>query len=237
MSLFLMGSFEPEVSRAIGNLLTEGCVAFDIGANIGAHSLQMAQLVGDAGKVVAFEPTAYAFNKLKENVGLNQELTRRVIVKQMFLDDSIKALPSQVYSSWPVGFSQEGSHPIHWGVAKELKGAASTTLDSFIESSGLKRLDFIKLDVDGYETQVLNGARRTLERFKPTILLELCEYVHKECGSSFEQFLAVVGDCGYELWTLDRTNKLPCDSDLIKNFIPNGGGINALAIPKRIELG
>lgn len=65
-SIFLLGSFEPSTSKALARLVQTGDYVIDIGANIGAHTLPLAARVGNNGKVIAFEPTEYAFLKLKK---------------------------------------------------------------------------------------------------------------------------------------------------------------------------
>ncbi|MBX6324228.1 MAG: FkbM family methyltransferase, partial [Rhodospirillaceae bacterium] len=91
--------YERATSRAIARHLRAGAVALDIGANIGAHTLPMARRVGPAGRVVAFEPTDYAFAKLRRNVGLNPDLAARIACLQVLLTgtDGARA-PGPVYA-------------------------------------------------------------------------------------------------------------------------------------------
>ncbi|MSO73187.1 MAG: FkbM family methyltransferase, partial [Rhodospirillaceae bacterium] len=67
-SIYLLGSFEPITLGACRRLINPGDTVLDIGANIGALTLPMARMTGEAGKVYAFEPTAYAFEKLRANL-------------------------------------------------------------------------------------------------------------------------------------------------------------------------
>ena len=70
-AIYLTGRFEPETVTTMASLIKSGDVVLDIGANIGAHTLSMARMVGKEGKVIAFEPTKYAFDKLVANTTLN----------------------------------------------------------------------------------------------------------------------------------------------------------------------
>ena len=63
-AIYLLGAFERSSIRAYSRLIKPGAVVIDVGANIGAHTLPFAHLVGPAGHVLAFEPTTYAFNRL-----------------------------------------------------------------------------------------------------------------------------------------------------------------------------
>jgi hypothetical protein len=69
-SIFLLGSFEPDAVRCFEKRIKPGDVVLDIGANIGAHTLRLARLVGSSGRVLAFEPTIYAYAKLRSNLEL-----------------------------------------------------------------------------------------------------------------------------------------------------------------------
>ena len=68
LSIYLLGAYEPRSLNAYRPLIRPGFVVFDIGANIGAHALHFAQLVGEHGRVYAFEPTRFALEKLRQNL-------------------------------------------------------------------------------------------------------------------------------------------------------------------------
>src|SRR5271166_2308194 len=85
LSIYLLGAYEPAMLRAYSSVIRGGDVVFDIGANIGAHTMHFARLVGPAGRVFAFEPTDYAAAKIRLNLSINPELARRVSFQQRFL--------------------------------------------------------------------------------------------------------------------------------------------------------
>jgi hypothetical protein len=74
LAIYLFGYFEYETFRAYRRLLKPGDTVPDIGANIGAHTLHLARCVSPSGRVIAFEPTAYAYNKLRQNISLTCRL-------------------------------------------------------------------------------------------------------------------------------------------------------------------
>ena len=78
-SIFIFGFFEKETSRALDRLVNKGSVVIDIGANIGAHTLPLARLVGKKGKVYAIEPTKYAYRKLIKNLSLNNDINNGLV--------------------------------------------------------------------------------------------------------------------------------------------------------------
>jgi len=102
-SIYLLGAFERSTVRALQKLVIPGSVVFDIGANIGAHTLGLARSVGPAGRVFAIEPSDFAFAKLKRNLALNPELESRTHAHQILLAAEIEALlPPTIYASWPL---------------------------------------------------------------------------------------------------------------------------------------
>ena len=87
-AIYLANVYERGTRAALRRLVQPGSLVLDIGANIGAHTLTLAQLVGPSGRVFAFEPTDYAYGKLQRNLELNPELARRVSTHHCFLTDT-----------------------------------------------------------------------------------------------------------------------------------------------------
>ena len=97
------GEYESGDADLLYRLISNGDTIFDIGANIGAHTLLLAQLVGPQGRVLSFEPTEFAFLKQKKNLALNPNLAARVQPFQCLLASQDDApLPTTLYSSWPL---------------------------------------------------------------------------------------------------------------------------------------
>ncbi len=220
--------FESSTVRAYGRLLKPDDVVLDIGANIGAHTLQFARLVGPKGRVYAFEPTAFAFAKLRRNIDLNPPLRARIMADQVMLsdrDDSL--LDAEIYSSWPV-VSESNLHPKHGGRYQSTKGARVSTLDAYLVASGVRKVDFIKMDVDGFECHVLAGGIKSLAAYKPIILMELSPYVLVEHGRSVDELLSLLASAGYRLSSLSGRG-LASDPKLLNAAVPEGSGFNVIA--------
>jgi FkbM family methyltransferase len=233
-SIYLLGSFEPRTVGTYAGLVKSGDVVLDIGANIGAHTLPLARLVGPTGRVVAFEPTAFAFQKLLENTALNPDLAPRISASQLMLvAERSGGVPPTLFSSWPLSADQ-GLHPKHKGRSMTTEGASAVTLDDAVRELNLKAVNFIKIDVDGHELPVLRGGARTIEQFRPPILIELSPYVHAEEGYDFDDLITFFQELSYRLRNANTGKELPLDAARLRATIPDGSGINAVAFTRRL---
>ncbi|MSO89341.1 MAG: FkbM family methyltransferase [Rhodospirillaceae bacterium] len=230
-SIFLLGAFEAATVAACERLVRAGDVVLDIGANIGAHTLPLARLVGPTGRVVAFEPTDFAFAKLSANLALNPVYAARVTVAQtMLLDRGDGPIPRTLPSSWPLAGGAD-VHPKLRGRDMTTAGAGALTLDTYLAENAIRRVDFIKLDVDGFECRVLTGAEATLRRCRPVIVMELSPYILDERGDSLDRLLDILETARYELADLSSEAPLPRGRDILRRMIPDGAGRNIIARP------
>lgn len=225
LAIYIFGGFELNTRRFYKKKLTSGSVIIDIGANMGAHTLPLAQIAGSIGKVIALEPTQFAFGKLQKNLALNPLLSSQVIPLQIMLVAESSINPDKVlYSSWPV----DGSNDVHStlrGRLMETTGCEAKTLDQVIDELPVSHVDFIKLDVDGHELDVLRGSQYVLANYSPRILMELAPYVY-ENSTDFDQILELMWGYGYDLENIDTNKKLPQDINAVKRQIPSKGSIN-----------
>jgi FkbM family methyltransferase len=233
LTIFLAGAFEGDALRTLESLVREGTTVLDVGANVGAHTLHLARLVGDKGRVIAFEPTDFAVGKLRANLKSNPALEPRVQVHQVFLVEEGKDAPVQTLaSSWPV----DGTTPDDAEMCSRsmtLSGASARSLDSILAAAGDPVVGLMKMDVDGYELEVLKGAQRLLERSRPTIVMELAPYVFHPAGK-FDDLVALLAANGYEFHRLGSSRRLPSSGAALRALIPSGGSLNVVAAPKSL---
>jgi FkbM family methyltransferase len=228
-SIYLLGAFEPGTQATLKRLVKPGDVVLDIGANIGAHTMGIAQSVGPQGRVFAFEPADFAYEKLCRNLALNPALAVRTFPQQTLLAASAtdRSEP-QIYASWPLQNSAV-VHPKHRGQLVSTARASVDTLDSFVARNQLECLDLIKMDVDGHELPVLQGGGETLGRFRPTLVMEMSPYIHAEHKHSFAEFVALLKSFSYSLRDADSGGDVPLDVAQLERLIPDGASINVVA--------
>jgi len=228
LSIAILGSFEPQVLRACASLVRPGAVVLDVGANVGALSLPLAEMVGDAGRVHAFEPTLRGVERLRANLALNARLAPRVVVHQTFLGRGEGGPPSTIRAQWPV-VGDGGARGEHGGVPCVTDGARGASLDALWREGTFPRADLVKMDVDGYESEVLEGATELLRHDRPPIVMELAPAAHDEIGPRrFGRMLELLRDLGYRPRSL-RGRELPLDESGLRGMLPAGSGINVVA--------
>lgn len=197
-SIYFLDAFEPETAGSINRLVSPGDIVLDVGANVGCHSLLISKLVGPSGLVIAFEPTGWAFRKLKRNKDLNTLFCSEnlKLEKLVVADRTIERQRVKFKSSW-VLFGPP--------LPAEEEIVDFVTIDDYVEKAGLARVDFIKIDVDGYESKVICGAMQTLRRYQPALILELGAYTIESVGDSLEEIVNCIFSLGY---------KIICDKNL-----------------------
>lgn len=156
--------------KALRQYLHEGAVFIDIGASWGLHTLFASVLVGTYGRVFSFEPFALAYEDLTWNIGKNSFDNARAFLYA--LSDSDGKTELLHGKNAIMGFMKSESLKAH--EAEFLSDTVFTKkLDTFMEDFGLKRMDVIKIDVEGAEDRVLMGAEKSIIRFRPVCLIDL----------------------------------------------------------------
>ena len=162
-SLKLYGRYQVEELKLFDKWVQEGDHVLDIGANIGTHTLWFANRVGSAGWVSAFEPQRLIFQTLCANMALNS--IRNVDCRQLGVGSSRQIV--KVPGLDPLKENNFGGLDLlnH----TEGQDVAICTIDDM----GLTKCDFIKIDVEGMEPEVLRGAMNTIVKTRPILYLEL----------------------------------------------------------------
>lgn len=197
LNIFLFGKFEKELNIMIDNLSYKNIsYIIDIGSNIGAHTLQFAEKYKNS-KIISFEPTDFAFEKLKKNVESNPKLRDRINIFQNFVGTNL--VPENIYSSWSLT-SNESKHELHKGILKKTENAKMVSLDEFVNQNNISGDTIIKCDVDGYELEVFKSGEKFLKNFKPHIILELAPYLYDEYNYNYRDLINFFMGFNYEFF-------------------------------------
>ena len=119
-------------------------------------------------------------------------------------------------------------HPKHLGVQKSTSGARAKTLDSILADYGDPTIHLVKMDVDGFECDVLSGATRMMSSYKPVFIMEPARYLLMEHGQSVEQVMSFFIPLGYRFFHEKTEKVLPSDALPISRIICDGENINVI---------
>ena len=215
------GQFSQGEVEIFTYFLRPGAVVLDIGANIGAHTIPMAQLVGSGGVVVAFEPQPILHRILCANLVLNNIPNALTYAMALGSSQGTCQIPVLDYSQ-PNNFGGIGMDMVSEGEAVPMG-----RLDDF----QLERVDFIKLDVEGFESEVLAGATETIQHCHPVM------YIENDRAEKSAELIQRLFDLGYRLWwhlpPLFSPNNFKSNPE---NFFPGVVSINMIAVHQDQQL-
>ena len=204
LDLSINGVYGELDTQIIREQIKEGDIVIDVGANIGYYTLIFAQLVGKTGKVFAFEPEPKNFEILKKNIEINNY--DNVTAEQKIISDKCEKMKLFVSDSGIVG------HRIQkMGNLENFIEVESVTLDDYMKKLNLdKKVDFIKIDVEGAEPKVLDGAKTILkENVNLKIFTEFNREVIKKYNSDPEDMLLLLTRNNFQFFLPNyKTNSL-----------------------------
>lgn len=194
------GAWEAASTAQVEQFVQAGMVCLDVGANTGYYTMLMAPRA-TGGRVVAVEPMLAACSVLCAQVALNGFINVEIAAGMAFSDvDEIR--PVHIKYAWPPE-GEETANMVRF-----------TTLDRWWGMWGGDRLDLIKVDTDGFDLKFLRGARETICKHRPHLLLEVCGYTlgwyhggdgtRESCNQLVETLLHEVRDLGYSVHREDR---------------------------------
>jgi FkbM family methyltransferase len=178
--------YERDVVKQIDKYCHPGSTVLDIGANIGAHCLRFAKITGPTGRVFAFEPTDYAYQKLIRNLSLNP-FPHVSAYKLALSDINDPVRQIEFRSSWRT----DGSRHTDKSIVEFVR------LDDWCERHDVQHVDMMKIDVDGNEYAILNGARSLLQKSKPIIVMEVGAWHFKDEQANP---LKILEESNYRFW-------------------------------------
>lgn len=191
---YYFGVSEPELFRVYNEFLKPGMTVVDAGANIGLHSLFFSKRVGEAGKIYAFEPSAKSFSRLMAHIRDNQ-------LKN--IEGFRLALGAKQGTAVVVDNEEDTSRTFLRSDLSDM-GETSTvtveTLDLFAQFMGLEKIDFLKVDVEGFESEILAGALQLLTRHAIKVIqIELDERSLGRAGSEKSAVVSLLIKKNYAL--------------------------------------
>lgn len=182
-SYYNYGESHQNEIHLLSQLITAGDVVIDVGANIGSVSIPIAQILGPTGYLVAIEPQMFLYHVLCGNFALNG------LTNILALNRNAAAKSGEIYYLPDIAYDE----PFNFGGVSCAETGSNPIASIAIDDLNLAKVKLIKIDVEGMELQVLQGARKTIERCQP--------FLHVEFIDNRPQILEFIESIGYE-WHL-----------------------------------
>ncbi|MDB5155374.1 MAG: hypothetical protein JWR50_81 [Mucilaginibacter sp.] len=190
-----MGAYEDEINKLIRVSLKDGDTAIDVGGNIGLQSIRMSQAVGKGGRVYSFEPLNYLQEKFKKNVALNR--VDNITIFPLALSDTESTAE---FTIDPNGDNQGTFSLADTGPGAEKQSVDIKIADLMPELAALQTLHLVKIDVEGFEFQVLRGMKGLLQKHKPRIIFEYDTPLWARTGQDIKACYQFLGNMGYSFY-------------------------------------
>lgn len=203
-------SYEPHVTNAFIDVLKAGDVFLDLGANIGYYSLLAASIVGESGKVISFEPNQQNLQLLLSSIVENQ--FKNIEVYPLAASDSSMILKL-------TSFGSNGYLETALAGNSNFQFVQSVVVDELLEHE--RRINVIKMDIEGYETLALRGMERLIRKHRPIIFTEFSPWhIKHRCQVEPQDYLRQLTQHGYALSVIDFSGPITSfpDSDALMSF-------------------
>lgn len=223
-SLETYGEFSELEVKLFEQILRPGMTVVEAGANIGAHTVVFGQRVGPTGRVIAYEPQRLVFQLLCANVAING-LTN-VVVKQAGLGAAAGTVAVPVLSA---------ERPENFGGVSLLTDAGATETESVpletLDGLNLTSCQFLKVDVEGMELDVLRGGETLLRRLRPVV------YVENDRAERSPALIEWLLARDYRLfWHLPALFHAENFAGVAENLFPGVVSVNVLGLPRELEI-
>ncbi len=194
-TLFYRGVHEPLTTRLVQQEVEPGMVVLDVGANMGYYVLLEARAVGQQGTVYALEPVPVTFQILKRNIALNHLTNVYLFQMALGAEDGEATMYVMKKLNW--------SHLAHdrWPSRRlqHLRAHARTTiqvpirtLDTFLKEAEIPRVNFLRMDVEGFEVDIIQGGLAALTRLAEQNVLKVFMEIHPFLAEDRRPFLEMV---------------------------------------------
>jgi FkbM family methyltransferase len=199
------GTYERHFTELAKTVVNQKDYVIDMGANLGYHTLTLAKLVGNEGRVFAFEPQRITFQQLNCNVILNR--LGNVYTFNAALGESESFAHIELADYYKV---VEGSFATNIGnTSINLTGDGDKIPVMTVDSLNLPRLNFIKIDIQGSELSALMGAKNTIMKYKPVMIVEIEGHQLEKFKTTPKMLIKFIKKMGYRMFKIK--NEYPVD--------------------------
>lgn len=205
--LYYLDWYERNETNWIRRRVRPDWVFFDVGANFGYYSMLVSHFSGRRAQVYAFEPFAPNYRLLNRNKSLNGFDNLRTF--KLALSDRDGEVEFLLPKEDNLGHGRILADAALATPERAVESVESTTLDGFVRENRVGKIDFIKVDIEGAEMLFLAGARETLRRLRPLLMIECNLEGLAEFGASGDRMLKELHELGYDTYRLESSGLRP----------------------------
>lgn len=212
-------ALEEAAQKKLFDFVKPGMTVIDIGANIGATTLNIAKRISPDGNIYSFEPSPYNYQQALANISLNN-FSNIHLINLGLGDEKTTAF------LWDVNSNNRGMQRLLKDTGKNISYEKTSvdvdTLDNSMETFGIPKPSLIKIDVEGYEFKVLQGGMRTILKYAPSLFIELDDNNLREQGNNAKELIESLIQQQYKIINAatgsqvdENTNYANCHFDIL----------------------
>jgi len=199
--LAVTGEYEVLETKILKFFAANSEVIFDVGANVGYYAIELGNVLRPSAVMHAFEPIPESFEQLQKNIALNAA-SSKVFCNQFAISNSEGKL--LLYKPRISGSSASSARNLHPEEAVDTVQVSMTTLDKYLLTNRLNNLDLLKIDVEGSELMVIEGALESIKTYQPVIFAELLRKWCAQFGYSPNKVLEILFPIGYRCFAVSE---------------------------------
>jgi FkbM family methyltransferase len=202
--LAIMGEYEVLETKILKFFAANSEIIFDVGANVGYYAIELGVVLGPTAMIHSFEPVPESFEQLQKNVLLNSA-SSSVLCNQYAISNSEGKL--LLYKPRISGSSASSARNLHPDEEVDTVQVYMTTLDKYLLTNRIDHMDLLKIDVEGSELMVIEGALESIKKYQPIIFAELLRKWCAQFDYSPNEVLEILLPIGYRCFAVSE--KLP----------------------------
>lgn len=194
--IYFLNDYEKNEIDFLYNFLKNGDTFIDIGGNIGLFSLNASKLVGNSGKVYAFEAFSENFRQFNNNVKIND--FKNIVLEHLAISNQQKTIEI-LYNEAHQNVGMASSYLQNFTSKEEIK---AISLDEYVREKKISKIDLIKIDIEGGEFDAIKGMKNVLENYNPKIILEVNTLTLEYSNHTEQELLDLLNSFGYSQKTI-----------------------------------
>ena len=210
MQWYVYWDFKEKQRDRLYSLVRTGDVVLDVGTNIGETLLQFGKLVGDRGFVFGFEPDDENYRKVQRNISINDSSNLHVF--NLGVSDRKENVKLYRVDSNNTGMNRI-LNETEAERFQDFTTIETDTLDNVMTENNIKRVDVVKIDIEGYEMHALRGASQLLRTYRPKLFIEIGYTRLINNGASPNEMIGYLEGFGYKIFHAETDEQISADYD------------------------